>query len=91
MGVFQFLFNKRPQVDTQNTGRDVYLRPFGVATVSLAGLGGVNNLRSIAALVPTSFNAAYTGITGVEGQGNALSDNPQLEPLIDKKQTGPQF
>lgn len=89
MGVFNFRFNWRPQVDTQNTGRAAYERPFGVATVSVAGLGGANNFRSLSALSPTSFNSPFVTAASLTGKGNELNTNPVAEPLNNR--SGPQF
>ena len=76
-----FGFSKRPQADSQNTGRDVYERPFGVATVSVAGLGGANNIRSLSPTAPTGFNLALVTPSTLTGTGNELNTNPVLQPL----------
>lgn len=75
----------RPQLDSQNTGRDPYMRPFGVATVSVAGLGGANNVRSLSPVAPVSKAPQYIATAAVAGSGsiNGISTNPILEPLID--------
>lgn len=83
-----FGFAKRPQIDTQNTGRDVYERPFGVATVSVAGLGGANNIRSLSPTSPTGFNLPYVTNSTLTGTGNELNTNPVLQPLNNQS---PQF
>lgn len=77
--------NWRPQVDTQNTGREVYVRPLGVATVSAAGMGGANNYRSLSPIAAMSVNSPYVRLADIQGQGNGLNTNPALEPLIDKQ------
>lgn len=91
-GLFNFL--KRPALDTQNTGRDVYDPAFGVATVAVQGNGGANNYRSLGPFNPAGFNpqlAAYSSVTG-QGSPNSINANPQLMPLIDKGNSpGPQF
>lgn len=93
MRVAIFGFNKRPQVDSQNTGRDAYARPFSVANVTANGLGGFANFRSLSPVSPTGANLAYIATTALTGTGNELSTNPQLEPLIDRNTSGkgPQF
>lgn len=83
-----FGFAKRPQVDSQNTGRDVYQRPFGVGTVSVAGFGGANNIRSLSPTAPTSFNLARVTDASMSGTGNELNTNPVLQPLNNQS---PQF
>lgn len=81
--------NKRPLVGEQNTGRDAYVRPFGVGTVSVEGLGGDNNYRSIGPFNISSINPQYTAMADISGAGstNGLSTNPLLRPLIDKGST----
>jgi hypothetical protein len=93
MRVAIFGTNKRPQADTQNTGRDAYARPFGVGNVTVNGAGGFANFRSLSPVSPTSFNRAYVAFASIEGTGNDLNTNPQLEPLIDREAPGkgPQF
>ena len=79
-----FGHNKRPQVDSQNTGRDAYERPFGVGTVSANGNGGAGNMRSLSPVSPSSFNRPLVAIASIAGTGNGLSTNPLLDPLSDK-------
>lgn len=86
-----FGFAKRPQVDSQNTGRDVYERPFGVANVTINGSGGFANFRSLSPVSPTGVNLALIANAALTGSGNELSTNPVLQPLIDKQRQGPQF
>lgn len=84
--LFIFGNNKRPLVGEQNTGRDVYERPFGVGTVSPEGLGGTNNYRSLNPFNLSSTNPQFltpSSISGI-GSSNGLSTNPTLRPLIDK-------
>lgn len=84
MGFALFRFFKRPQVDSQNTGRDVYIRPLGVGTVSVEGIGGANNFRSLSPVAPTSFNPALVATASIEGRGNAYNTNPVLQPLNNR-------
>ncbi len=79
-----FRFNKRPQVDTQNTGRDVFERPFDVATVSANGMGGAGNFRSLSPVSPTGFNKPMVATAALTGVGNDLNTNPFLDPLSNK-------
>lgn len=79
----------RPQVDTQNTGRAPYQRPFGVGTVSVQGQGGAMNYRSLSPVAPMSVNIPVVRQASIQGQGNGLSTNPLLEPLIDKDPNNP--
>jgi hypothetical protein len=93
MRIAIFGVNKRPQVDSQNTGRDAYARPLSVANVSVNGFGGFANFRSLSPVSPTGFNRAFTALTSITGQGNGLNTNPLLEPLVDSSNgpKGPQF
>lgn len=84
MKLFIFGHNKRPEIDSQNTGRDAYTRPFGVATVSIQGMGGAMNTRSLSPVAPMSTNYPTVRQASIQGQGSGLSTNPALEPLIDK-------
>ncbi len=84
MGIWIFGHNKRPEIDSQNTGRDAFCRPFGVGTVSVQGQGGANNYRSLSPVAPMSTNMQVVRLASIQGQGNGLSTNPLLEPLIDK-------
>jgi len=86
-----FGFNKRPQVDTQNTGRDVYVRPYGVGTVSVNGLGGAGNIRSLSPVSPTGFNSALIARASLTGIGNDLNTNPHVDMLSDKPKSTAQF
>lgn len=90
-----FGYKKRPLPNVQNTGRDAFQRPFDVATVSVQGMGGANNYRSVSPVGRTTFNDAMLGIASIEGTGNALNTNPNLIPLNDKQnplnETGAQF
>lgn len=81
---FIFGSNRRPLVGSENTGRDAYMRPFSVASVSLAGMGGANNYRSLSPFNATTFNLASLRPASVSGQGNANVVNPLLRPLINK-------
>ena len=76
-----FGFARRPEIDSQNTGREVYERPFGVATVSVNGFGGANNIRSLSPVSPTGFNAPFVTTSSLTGTGNELNTNPALQPL----------
>lgn len=84
--VWLFGNNKRPLVGEQNTGRDAYERPFGTGTVSVEGLGGDNNYRSLGPFNISSMNPQYVANADIAGSGsaNGLSTNPLLRPLIDK-------
>lgn len=77
--------NKRPLVGSQNTGRDAYERPFGVGTVTVNGVGGFSNFRSLSPVSQSSFNRPVVATVDLTGTGNALNTNPNLEPLIDKQ------
>lgn len=79
---------KRPQADTQNTGRDVYERPFGVANVTVNGVGGFSNHRSLSPISPPSENLAFLATVSITGVGNETNTNPNLEPIIDKRNNG---
>lgn len=79
---------KRPQADSQNTGRDVYERPFGVASVGVNGAGGFSNIRSLSPISQTSTNKPFVTPTALSGTGNDLNTNPPLDPLSDKIETG---
>ena len=85
-----FGHNKRPQVDSQNTGRDAYERPYGVGTVSPQGMGGANNFSSLSPFNPTGFNLAFITQASITGTGNDTNANPIAMPLNDKPQ-GRQF
>ena len=91
MGLAIFGFKKRPQVDSQNTGRDVYERPYGVGTVSVQGLGGANNFRSLSPFNISGFNPAFVATASPTGQGspNSVNMNPELQPLLDQHKTSP--
>jgi len=91
MRIAFFSFNKRPQVDSQNTGRDVYVSPFSPFNVSANGLGGMGNLRSLSPVSPTSFNRPFVTPADLTGIGNEFNTNPMLDPLNDKSTRVPQF
>jgi len=91
MRIALFTFNKRPQVDSQNTGRDVYQRPLSPFNVSANGLGGAGNFRSLSPISPTSFNRPFVTPADLTGIGNDFNTNPHLDPLNDKTQNVPQF
>lgn len=84
MRLWIFGHNKRPEVDSQNTGRDAYMRPLGVGTVSVNGMGGANNYRSLSPVSQTSFNVPLIATASVTGRGNDGNTNPALQPLIDE-------
>lgn len=88
-----FGHNKRPQVDSQNTGRDAYERPFGVANVTVNGIGGFSNHRSLSPVSVPSENLAFIARVALTGTGNELNTNPAQDPIVDKRDmnTGPQF
>ena len=79
---------KRPQADSQNTGRDVYARPFSVANVTVNGAGGFANFRSLSPVSPSSFNVAFITPAALSGTGNELNTNPRQEPLSDPEKNG---
>ena len=83
--VWIFGNNKRPLVGEQNTGRDAYVRPFGVGTVSVQGQGGANNFRSLNPFNISGANSQVVTIASLSGigSGNGLSTNPTARPLID--------
>lgn len=91
MRIALFGINKRPQVDSQNTGRDAYARPFSVGNVSVDGLGGFANFRSLSPVSPTGFNRAFVAHASITGIGNDTNTNPELEPLLDRSNKTPQF
>lgn len=84
--IWLFGNNKRPLVGEQNTGRDAYVRPFGVGTVSVEGLGGDNNFRSLNPFNISSMNPQLLTVASIAGAGsaNGLSTNPTARPLIDQ-------
>lgn len=79
-----FGHSKRPQIDSQNTGRDVYERPFSVGNVTVNGVGGFSNFRSLSPLSPSSFNNPFIATVDIAGVGNGTNTNPELDPLSDK-------
>ncbi len=79
--MFLFKFFTRPQLDSQNTGREVYQRPVSVANVTVNGLGGASNFGSLNPFSPTSINLRMVTPASITGSGNALNTNPNLDPL----------
>jgi len=91
MRIALFNFNKRPQVDSQNTGRDVYMRPLSPFNVTVNGMGGFANFRSLSPVAPTSFNRPFVTPADLTGIGNEFNTNPHVDPLNDKSSRVPQF
>lgn len=74
----------RPEIDSQNTGRAAYARPFSVANVTVNGAGGFSNFRSLSPFSPDTVNLAFVTTVSLTGNGNALNTNPEAMPLINK-------
>lgn len=92
--IFNFGSSKRPLVGEQNTGRDAYMRPFGVATVNASGWGGVANFRSLSPFNIATFNPQKVTVVSITGDGNDTNTNPLTIPLNTPQPTlqmGSQF
>lgn len=83
MGFFAALFNWRPEVDSQNTGRAVYVRPVGLANVTVNGAGGFAYNQSLSPFNPSSTNRRNVTKASLTGKGNAFNTDPLARPLSD--------
>lgn len=81
-----FSFTKRPDLDAQNTGHDVYNKALGYGFADVKGIGGINVLHS-----PSPFNPG----TVMVGPTHRVSDptvtgnnsaNLRVAPLSDPMQ-----
>ncbi len=77
-------FRWAPQVDTQNTGRAIYMRPQGPSKVSLDGAGGHAYNQSLSPFNPATTNKRNVRMASVTGTGNASNTDPKLRPLNDE-------
>lgn len=77
----------RPFIGVQTTERDAYARPIGVGTVSVSGLGGANNFRSLSPISQAGINLAFVTPAAMTGIGNSFNTNPELQPLNNSQST----
>lgn len=89
----RFLFDKRPEINEQNTGRMAYQQSMGYAPVSNTGVGGQMVLRTIDAFQPANIAVGPTlklvdpSVTGNNAYGlttQPLSENDPFGSRIQQ-------
>lgn len=80
-------FVTRPDLNSQNTGRQVYMRPLGPFSVDVNGLGGHANFRSLSPFNVSADSDQFITLADLRGTGNGFNTDPLQFPLNDKPPT----
>lgn len=80
--MLKFWFQKRREIDSQNTGRFSFQQPMGKALSAINGNGGIAALGTIRAMQRATIVPGYTvRPADLAGVGNTLNQNLTVSPL----------